>query len=162
MSVEKSVKNYELWHQKHPDRVVRMSNKHLDEKDFCTIGRAVQIIYKSDKWEEDGNVFTYDHDFSSAPSVYCPASHVDIVGGYRHRNNLLGHAHTNPFPATMLAHVVSLDVMDAEGEIFALTGVSKARLLCTPDRKALIIPTRSTVFIIRGGKMRVTERGIVK
>jgi len=31
-----------------------------------------------------------------------------------------------------------------------------------PDLKALVIPHGNSVFVVRGGQMRVTARGIVK
>lgn len=152
------VKNYRMWHQKDPDRIVTRS--YTFPKTVCVMGVATDICYASDKWEADGDFFDYTHCFDSRPFLY----HVDGVGRSKDVCRLLGVRSLNgDIPLTALAHVKSLSIdVDKLGARELDFGSEKPLMACTPDKKTLVIFAVAGPFFVTGKEMRVTERGIVK
>jgi len=161
--VDKAIKNHIMWHDREPDKVSRRSCTALNATKFHAVAKAVNIIYDSDKWNEKGKEkHLYDHDFDSRPTVYEPCSCAAGTCRSVSRDKLLGSGHQKgTCVLTELGTAVELTLDDGETsgtQPFA----KKTYLYSTPDLKALVIPYGSKVYVIRGGQMRVTERGIVK
>lgn len=164
MSLEKARKNYQLWHTREPDAVASRQSKGLDAKAFCKIGRAVNILYESDKWEQKGKKrHLYDHDFDSHPAVYAPCRCAPGSCSSVTRSRLLGSGHpAGKAVLTELGTVETFTVETLEGETDHFEFSRKVYLYSTPDLRAIVMPFGSDVFVVRGGEMKVTARGIVK
>jgi len=150
---------YRMWHKKHPDQVRQMTYNFPE--DIPLIGKALRIVYWSDKWEDKGG-FHYEHDFDSSPPVYGEVHQdADNVTKLENTAKLLKVESVHeqmPFP--ILAEVCELS-MDVDGEgIRTLSFKKPPLMLCTRDKKAIVILHRKPI-IVRGGRMHVTERGIV-
>ncbi len=148
-----------MWHQKErgwgvgdipltfkfPDTVVQL-------------GRAEEIVYQSDKWEEDFDFFPYTHTFDSHPFVY------GIGDGAVEKNvaELLRVQRPNSsrWSLPLLAFVEQLTYDDGKRSRRVKFRRDTA-MSCSRDRKTVIILSESKPLFIRGGKMVVTARGIV-
>jgi len=168
--VNKASSIFELWHSKDPRDHIRLdlSGTKQDFPDFMVaVGTAVSIIYSSDKWEKDKNFFSYVHDFDSGPKVYFPEGDVDPpeeLGRPKKTTSFLGiSSFKDPLVVAQLAFANELVYRDKEGsEVVLDFGKGKSQCLSSNDLKTLIILTPDGPLFIRGGKMRITERGIVK
>lgn len=165
----KAAKLYQMWHQKYPKGVLHQSFKWQDESAF--LGHASDIVYYSDKWENDGDGFEYCHTFDSHPSIYTPVGRAEADACFQSGVQLKETTHllrTHDLDGAMawpiLAVVYSLEFVHEDEN-----GKKKKReihypkppkMLCTPDRKTLIILDKQPL-LIRGGQMVVTRRGIV-
>jgi len=160
-NLNKAIKNHRMWHERDHDNVVRRSSTALDAKVFCEVGRAVNIIYESDKWYgRKEKTYLYDHDFDSHPGVFKPCKCRDGECRQVSREKLLG-VTGKQLPTTELGTVETFTIdVDGEHEVFDFN--KRVYLYSTPDLKALVIPHGNSVFVVRGGQMRVTARGIVK
>lgn len=156
---------WRMWHQKEPRELLRQPYELPD--DLVAVGRADRIYYSSDKWEEDGDFYTYYHDFDSHPTVYVPetwawtkhadedADVVDVVETLE-----MQHA-DDEVMLPMLSKTLEL-VVEIEGDKQSRKFKGASPLCCTRDLRTLVIFSSSGPVIVRGGKMVVTERGIVR
>lgn len=160
---EWSEEAWRMWHQKEPRELLQQKYE-LPKKVFA-VGEADRIYYSSDKWEDDGDFYTYYHDFDSRPTVYVPRKtswgkassnpSLDIV-------ETLEMEHLNDaVRLPMLAKTLEL-VVEIDGEKKSRKFRGETPLCCTSDLKTLVIFASDGPIIIRGGKMVVTERGIVR
>ncbi len=160
--MSKGERNYKMWHAKEPNKVVRKKVRALNEKYACPVGTGVQILYKSAKWETKN--FEYVHDFGT-PKVYFLESQTragEAVGKKRTVNGLVCAKTKSSAPEmALLGTVDELTYKDNTGEIVSISGIRGAKLLGCPDNKGLLILSKRGPIFIRGGKMRVTARGIV-
>lgn len=165
-SVKKGEDIFREWHEKEPTGGVTKKVKLLDEPYFCCVATAVEITYKSDKWEPDGKWHLYVHDFTSRPKVYLPQRHVEEderIGRPVKTATLLGsRGKIKKLVVADLATAKELIVRDKDNNEMELKLGNNAKLYSTPDKKALLIITSTGPVIVRGGEMRVTSRGIVK
>lgn len=151
---------WRTWHQKNPREL------HEVEYDFpeevFSIGLAETIIYASDKWEDDGDFYDYVHEHETGAEVFT----TDGTGRRASVKSLLGTRQdlkTGELSLPMLGMVKELIVMphDADAK-HSLKFKEKPILSCSLDRKTLIIFSESKgPIFVRGGRMVVTERGIV-
>jgi len=154
---------WRMWHQKEPRELLE---KEYDlPKSVFAVGKATRIYYSSDKWEEDGDFYTYYHDFDSSPTVYVSKKTTwgkDATGKALDVAKTLEMAHLHDqVRLPMLAKTLELIVdIDDEKETRKFRGDTP--LCCTRDLKTLVIFASDGPIIIRGGKMVVTERGIVR
>jgi hypothetical protein len=166
MSLKRGEDIFRMWHEKEPRKNESLKVKLLDEPHFAAIGKAVEITYRSDKWERDGDHHLYVHDFESRPKVYLPASHVsedEQIGKPTKTSTLLGSkANNGRLVVAQLATAVDFTMFDKDNNEVALKLGNGSKMFSTPDKKGLLIITRSGPVIVRGGQMRVTARGIVK
>lgn len=155
---------FSMWHAKDPAKIYSTTMKGLDERYFVPIGKAHEILYHSDKWEKKGDHFPYEHRFTSHPLVYLPQSQVadeDRVGRPIKTLSLLGlRAQPSELYVAFLATVRNFVLRDRSGELVELKLGNSPKLFSTLDKKALIIGVKNGPVIVRGGQMRVTERGI--
>mgnify|MGYP003418004945 FL=1 len=123
------------------------------------LGRAEEIVYHSDKWEEDGDFFPYTHTFDSHPQVY------GLGVGSREKTvaSLLGvqRPNSSSWAMPLLAFVDELTFDDGK-KLRRVKFKGSPVMTCSPDKKTVVILSKSKPFFIRGGKMIVTPRGIVK
>lgn len=166
MSTKKGEDIFREWHEKEPNRVTSKKVALLDEPYFCCIGKAVEITYRSDKWEKNGDHHLYVHDFSSHPGVYLPQSHTtedEQIGRPVKTTSLLGSKASNgQLVVADLATAKELILRDKHNKEMELKLGNGSKLYSCPDKKALLIITQNGPVIVRGGQMRVTARGIVK
>lgn len=160
---------WRMWHQKEPREVVEATYDFPEE--VVPVGKAQRILYSSDKWEEDGDFYTYFHDFDSHPTVYAPSKSAWAKkrANKGTRAKPLDVAHTlkmahvdDELQLPLLAKTLELIIVDAEGKKQSRKFKGETPLCCTSDLKTLVVLASDGPIIIRGGQMVVTERGIVK
>lgn len=159
---------WRMWHQKEPREVVEATYDFPEE--VVPVGKAQRILYSSDKWEEDGDFYTYYHDFDSHPTVYAPststwakrangsprAKPLDVA-----RTLKMKHV-DDELQLPLLAKTLELIIVDNDGDKQSRKFRGETPLCCTADLKTLVILASDGPIIVRGGQMVVTERGIVK
>jgi hypothetical protein len=148
---------YRMWHAKDPSKLIETT---FDFPDVVgELGRAMRIIYWSDKWKENGSGDYYEHDFDSEPPVFCESS------DYKERSveRLMQTPGLNETKSEwpILAEVCELSVRLHEGNVKTFRFKKPPLLLCTPDKKCICILYKKEPIFIRGGRMKVTARGIV-
>lgn len=159
-------KNFRMWHAKDPREYLKRSEESLDYEFVC-VGRAEELTYISDKWEKDGTKQPYIHDFDSRPKVWIPyysqADDSEVIGSPRMGYGLLGLK--SPSRAAHIAQLGTAEelvITASDGEKYEFAGLRSTPMFSSHDCKAVLILRRSGPVIIRGGKMSVTARGIVK
>lgn len=70
-----AAKTFERWAQR---KATATSSITVPAKPLHAMGRAVQIVYRSDKW---GQIATYEHDFSAGARVYGAGPVFAVRGG---------------------------------------------------------------------------------
>lgn len=158
---------WRMWHQKEPREIIPTSFKF--PKKMVPVGKANRILYRSDKWEEDGDFYTYYHDFDSHPTVYTTEK-SPLAKGLRSNGeekidvaDFLGMEHINAeLSLPLLATTMELIITGEDGKKRTKKFRLEPPLCCTSDLKTLVILSDDIPIIIRGGKMVVTERGIVR
>lgn len=151
---------YRMWHAKEADEFFSVKEKLLDEDYACEVGTATDIVYQSAKWEKVPH--RYHHEFKN-PSIYFVDSQTregEGTGKIKKVRTLLATRSDKPEFA-FLGEVEALQYCDCDGEEVNLGNIKGAALLCTPDKKGLLILSKKGPIFIRGGSMRVTHRGIV-
>lgn len=147
---------YQMWHRK-PVRAWKERKFDFPAR-VGRVGRAVSIVYESDKWEKDGALFNYVHDFSSGPVVYRAGGKSAAA---RDTRGLLGVSDLKGLiPLVQLATVVEV-IVDNGKKRWPLAFSNQPPLMTTLDTKTLVILCRDPIFI-SGGEMRVRAPGIVK
>ncbi len=145
---------YRMWHQKHPTKVFSMT---FDFPELVgELGKALRIVYWSDKWEDKGGYF-YEHDFDSRPPVF---SSTDEGGVGTHRLLRTQSVH-DEMQLPVLAEVHELSVDTKAGGVKTFAFKKPPVMCCTADKKTLVVLYKRDPILIRGGRMHVTERGIV-
>lgn len=168
-SAKKAGKHYKLWHQKQPESYKMAS--YTFPKKMTRLGRATNILYFSDKWEDDGKGYEYTHDFTSKPDVYASPGLVKALGiaienpKSTDTQRALKCSPDGDIPMSFMALALEMTV-DCDGEDMTIPfGKASASVWCLPDRKGVLIfvgESNPQCLIIRGGRMVVTERGIVR
>jgi len=165
-------KQYRMWHQKHPHEVNEKTIQFPVEV-YC-LGTACDILYASDKWEDDGNFYDYSHHFDTHPLVYCekadgkPKSVAKLLGVRDVEHGCLA--------MPELAEVKEFTFHDGKKEQRLGFGATHPLMSCSKDLKTLVIFASKSMggpYFIRSDKTRsnpggstrtgmvVTERGIV-
>ena len=162
---------FEMWHKKNPRaHVVKdLSGTKQDFEEFMVcVGHADEIIYDSDKWEQDKDFHSYVHDFSSHPKVYFPQSacrdHNLIIGRPKKTVSFLDiPSLKHPLVVAQIAFASELVFKNKDKEeVFLNLGKRKSPCFSTNDLKTVIILSSDGPIFISGNKMKVTKRGIVK
>lgn len=162
---------YKLWTEKEPDdsslweHEVEEQSVNWDELDVRCIGVGGDILYLSDKWEKPGVIERYHHPFDSGPRVYCAA---EDAGGDEGESvsvaQLLGVQSLKHMVGLVPIAICSELVVQRPGERHLTWRFSQgaATLCSTLDKKGLVIISQDKgPIFVRGGRMRVTARGIV-
>ena len=165
--IDSAAKIWRMWHQKEPRKI--LSETYTFPKTAFEIGKADRILYSSDKWEDDGDFYTYYHDFDSHPEVYTTAR-SPLAEGLSRRNvdkidvpATLGMEDVNSrmaFP--ILAKTMELKFTDLEGKKHSKKIKGRPWLCCAHDSRTIVILAKEAPIIIAGGQMVITERGIVR
>jgi hypothetical protein len=156
---------WRMWHQKEPRELIEKTYDFPDE--VVPVGKADRILYSSDKWEEDGDFYTYYHDFESHPTVYMPSTATwakkrENKGKPLNVARTLGIKHVDDeLSLPLLAKTMEL-IIECNGEKKSRKFRGDTHLCCTSDMKTLVILASDGPIIIRGGSMVVTERGILR
>lgn len=163
LQLKRALENFKAWHDKDASKV------HEQDYDFPSFvyscARVVEMIYESDKWEDDGDMYPYIHDFESRPWLYAPEDFEVLDPSNTHRSvrallcvsNLDG-----PVPLTLLAVVNEITVEFSGGERQRYYFKNPPILAGTTDNQTLVMFHDDGPLFINGGKMRITPRGIVK
>lgn len=163
----KAAELYKMWHDKAP------TGAHVVPFEFpervMPIGKAVSIVYHSDKWETDGEGYNYKHDFDSRPTVYAPASsrlpvrmNPTVPTGEIIKGDING---TVAMP--MLALVYQFVYEDDNNKKNILLFDEAQPLMCmTEDAKGLVMflfdGKHNIPLFVRGGEMYINSHGIIK
>jgi hypothetical protein len=154
---------YSEWHNGKQANGLVMANFKWP-KEVYPWGRVVDIQYKSDKFDDDWDIFTYVHGASSKPEIWAAISKPDIPGVTSEellRSNIVRDFLNLP----TLAVLQSLDVEGASGIIhldFEDRPEGPPNMAGTEDRKTLVILHPKWPMFIRGGQMTITAAGIKK
>lgn len=151
--IKKAQANYEMWHQKDPKRVTRQKRS-LPEKMF-RVGKVKEILYRSAKWE------TKNHDYihsGCTASAYCESA-IGSEKATHSTATLIGSVTSVPLTHLGECLELVLELNDGEEYVYPLSG--KPKLCSTVDGKAFVVLDRGGIIVARGGKMRITSRGIV-
>lgn len=148
---------YRMWNARKADEAFATSFEF--PQDMGVLGRAMRIIYWSDKWKTDGTGDYYEHDFDTSPEVYCESAEhgvksIDALTKVKDINN-----RESGWP--VLAEVMELSLERLEGGVKTYKFSKPPIMTCSSDKKSVIILYKREPIIIRGGRMRVTARGIV-
>lgn len=163
-TLSKAEASWRMWHQKEP-RDLHEVVYNFPERVFC-VGTAETIIYESDKWEKDGRFFDYVHEFDSKPEVYMtegvrqnpdvPSASVKRLLGTRDLEGELA--------LPILGHVKEIIISPSSDDPdHCIRFRDNPIMCCTADHKTVVIfSEKKGPIFIRGGRMVVTERGIVR
>jgi hypothetical protein len=159
-------KNWTMWNDKpEPRKEFAKAVKQLSDPYFVCVGKAEEILYSSDKWERDGDHHDYVHTFETRPGVYIPeraAGDEDVIGRPKKTLSILGmSASRKQLAVTEFAKVKDFTFKDKNGDLVEIALGRSAIGAFTPDKKCLIILAKNGPVLVRGGKMKVTARGIV-
>lgn len=153
---------YRLWHQKHPKETRELTVPDLPETVPC-IGRALDVDYLSDKWEKDGEFHEYTHTCGSKPKVYCVDPGSYKTDGERRTLSIIGKGSfdSEGLHTAHLAFATQLLLLTPDGSKKTRRFGKDALLLGTLNKKTALILTNTNLYLINGGKFRITERGLV-
>ena len=144
---------YEEWHSKEPSQLKTVKVDPPDRVYAC--GKGELIAYRSGKWQKGNNTEDYEHLFTSKPTVYHSTGEgrVRSVGGLLKNDTIIS-----------LGYCIELTVIGFDGQEyeFPIGRSRKPRMVCTTDKKTVIVLHSKGPIFINGGSMRVTDRGIVK
>lgn len=123
-------------------------------------GVADDIVYRSGKWLPGNKKQDYIHKFDSFPPVFFEEGE----GRARSVAGLIGSL-DQQIPLTLLGTCLEFRYRrdNKKGELVEWFFNKRApKLLCTPDRKTLVILAEEGPIFVSGAKMRVEARGIVQ
>lgn len=148
-----------MWHQKERGWGVGDIKLNFDFPDVVQrLGRAEEIVYHSDKWEKDYDFYPYTHTFDTHPFVYGLGdgdAEKTVAQLLRVKN-----PNSSRWSIPLLAFVEQLTYDDGD-RLRKVKFRRDTAMSCSRDRKTLIILSESKPLFVRGGRMVVTERGIV-
>ncbi len=161
-----AIEAWRMWNQKEV-RAVVPAEYDFPEK-VIPIGKADRILYSADKWEEDGDFFTYYHDFDSHPFVYTEKG-APMTKGIRSKGGSLDVADVfgvetvnDSWSIPVLAYALELRWTTPEGKKARKKFKKDTIMSCAEDLKTLCILSEDAPVFIQGGTMEITERGIVR
>jgi hypothetical protein len=154
-TINKGVKVYQEWHAKDPSDIVKIKVPHGLPNEVASVGKALQIAYRSGKWKKGNSTDDYEHDTKSSdpPTIYHETGdgRVRAVSSFL-KNDVIVH----------LGECLEIIGEDLDGEPLEIDiGKKLPKLVCTSDYRTLIILHKEGPIFINGGTMKVTERGIV-
>jgi len=158
---------YQEWHSKDPTKLTTIKTRLPDT--VYQLGRAEMIAYRSGKWHDGNKTDDWEHHFDSRPFIY----HEDGEGRSKSVSSMIRKSNPSDFddvdnPKNLpvlvdLGKCIELTFTVSGGEVHKITlGRSFPKMCCTTDKKTLVILHKDGPIFIKGGQMRITERGIVK
>jgi hypothetical protein len=161
-----AAKIWRMWHQKEPREVIPTTYDF--PKTAFNVGTANRILYSSDKWEDDGDFYTYFHDFESHPSIYT-TSHSPLAKGLRRNSDVIDvyealsmERPDSQVTLPLLAMTMELKYIGPDGKKKSYKFKGKPPMCCAADLKTIVILAEEAPIIIQGGSMVITERGIIR
>jgi hypothetical protein len=155
---------FRMWHQKEPRRAFVLNTGCRDNDTLVCVGPAVDIEYRSGKWQKGRKTEDYIHDFESRPKVWMLADRVEEAKSVgRKVGDVLSHVRgaDGRFAVAELATPLRLGVEGPDGA-FDLDIHAGARVYGAVDKKTVIVCDPVWLLIvIRGGKMFFDERGLI-
>jgi hypothetical protein len=149
--VAKSLALYKEFNAREPDFVTAVGDLRLPDR-LGLIGRARQILYRSNKWRTDGKECFYIHPYESDVKCYVPwrAGLAEVA------------VRAWPRELVQLGHCVDVEVETTDSAVAYLTPPESTLLCATPDGRslALLHLGHGIVGALTGGRQRITDRGI--
>lgn len=122
---------------------------------LCVVGRAVNVVYRSNKWEKDRQWYDYVHDFETP--VHVIQEYDACAEKYEQEIEI-------PDKLTFLGFCVGFEIQDmttGERMTAQLEPHKEFKLACSPDGDMLVIFSKAGEFAFFVGEdLRITERGI--
>lgn len=161
-----AIEAWRMWNQK---EVRSVSPAEYDFPEVVVpVGKADRILYSADKWEEDGDFFTYYHDFDSHPFVYTEKG-ASMTKGISGKGKGIDVAQVfgvetvdDSWSVPVLAYALELIWTTPDGRKAKKKFKKDTIMSCAEDLKTLCILSEDAPVFIRGGSMVITERGIVR
>lgn len=161
-----AAKIWRMWHQKEPREVIPTTYDF--PKTAFKVGTADRILYSSDKWEDDGDFYTYFHDFESHPSIYT-TEYSPLAKGAKRNSDVIDvyaalsmERRNSQVTLPLLAQTMELKYIGPDGKKKSYKFKGKPPMCCAADLKTLVILAEEAPIIIQGGSMVITERGIIR
>lgn len=151
--VEAATKRYETFHDKEPRRIVRIT--HAIPSSVDLIGDCLSVMYKTDKWYEDGDDVEYKHVHDQGVKVFEPRG----VQKWAKPAKL---PVERPKAVVLLGkHLGFFVKREDDGEIYECNP-RKTYLFCSPSGDMLLVysPREGFLALMAGGRLRVEKDGI--
>lgn len=157
-ALDSAMDRYEVFHDKEPHRAVRLKED-LPTKLVC-MGDMLSVMYRTDKWKEDGNDEDYKHVDDPGVKLYEPAK-------YGAKGRIVGPPVNYPKALTLLGYCLGFFVRQHDGEVYECNPRG-CYLFCSPSGNMLAVyspeaqPDGSKGFlcVMAGGRLRVEKDGI--
>lgn len=153
--VQTATKRYETFHDKEPRRVVRLDASHKIPSKVDLIGDCQSVMYKTDKWYEDGDDVEYKHVHDQGVKVFEPHG----VQKWAETSKL---PVERPKAIVLLGKHLGFFVKRADdGEVYECNP-RRTYLFCSPSGDMLLVysPREGFVALMAGGRLRVEKDGI--
>lgn len=157
--LDKAVENYQDFHQYTPREIGTFVGLVIPEH-VVVVGEAEQTLYRSDKWENKNHEYFHDHD---------PGVNVGRTDAEREDGTVVNLPRfiKDATALSMLGQCIGFSYIDnLTGEVVEAKVPAGHELYEVPNRRALLVidvsgRTAVVKAILWGGKMVVTDRGIV-
>ncbi len=147
---------YRIFHDKDPQRVVEIAHPFPEQVGLA--GDALSVLYRTDKWHEDGDDTDYKHVFDEGVKVYEPLGAQSWLEPAKLPRKPRG-------PLALLGQCIGLFLERADdGEVYEahLPRSRDTWLFAAPDGRMLYVydPREGFRAVIAGGQLTVEEEGI--
>lgn len=153
--VETATTRYQTFHDKDPRRIVRLDVSHKLPSSVDVIGDCLSVMYRTDKWYDDGEDVEYKHVHDQGVKVYEPHG----VQKFARSAKL---PVERPKAIVLLGkHLGFFVKRDDDGETYECNP-RKTYLFCSPSGNMLLIysPRDGFLALMAGGRLRVEKDGI--
>jgi len=152
----KATKRYRTFHTKDPRRIVKL--EHQLPAEVGLVGDALSVLYRTDKWHEDGKDTDYKHNFETAVKVYEPVGEQPWLGPTERPEY-------DADPIVLLGQCLGFFLRRHDDEEIYETRLPTARptwLFCSANGHQLYVydPDRGFRAVFYGGKLSVKSDGI--
>jgi hypothetical protein len=147
---------YRIFHDKDPQRIVEIHHPFPDRVGLA--GDALSVLYRTDKWHEDGDDTDYKHVFDEGVKVYEPWGGQRWLEETKFPRKMKG-------PLALLGQCIGLFIERVDdGEVYEvhLPRSRDSWLFSAPDGRVLYVydPREGFRAIIAGGDLTVEAEGI--
>jgi hypothetical protein len=141
---------YRTFNARQPDFVTALDVEF--PRELARVGRARQILYRSDKWRSDGVATYYVHPYES--EVDClvrPEGTLERVV-----------VRAWPTEAVQLGECIEVAAEAQDGGFRSVKPPAGTLLCATPDGRSLLFvhPRHGILGALTGGRQRITDRGV--
>lgn len=152
---ETATKRYETFHAKEPRRVVRLDSSHSIPSSVDLVGDCMSVMYKTDKWYEDGDDVEYKHVHDQGVKVFEPR-------GVQSFGTPAKLPVERPKAIVLLGkHLGFFMKRTDDGEVYECNP-RKTYLFCSPSGNMLLVysPREGFLAVMAGGRLKVEKDGI--